>query len=43
MTADEVRSVRQFGTMIQRIIRGISLVSSIFKKKDGQYEYRIKS
>ena len=33
-----IRPVTQLGTMIQGIIQGISLFSSIFKKKEGQDE-----
>ena len=33
-----IRPVRQFGTMIQEIIQGVSIFSSIFKKKEGQDE-----
>ena len=33
-----IRPVRQFGTMIQGIIQGVSIFSSIFKKKEGQDE-----
>ena len=33
-----IRPVRQFGTMIQGIIQGVSIFSSIFKKKEDQDE-----
>ena len=33
-----IKPVTQFGTMIQGIIQGISIFSSIFKKKDGKDE-----
>ena len=33
-----IRPVTQLGTMIQGIVQGISLFSSIFKKKEGQDE-----
>ncbi len=33
-----IRPVTQLGTMIQGIVQGINLFSSIFKKKEGQDE-----
>ena len=33
-----IRPVRQFGTMMQGIIQGVSIFSSIFKKKGDQDE-----